>query len=119
MNPATVAAIIKKYGTHLAGGEYEIFVSLADVQTTPPGSGMKEYQDLQRNGFVLRLFQRPQIIDITATVTDTEGNPVVKFPLPVPPPEPPPAPAPEPLSKDPIFQTLVDVAASASTPPQA
>jgi hypothetical protein len=80
MNAATIAAIIKKYGTHLAGGEYEIFVSLAEVQSTPPGSGMREYQDLQRNGVVLRLFQRPQVIDITATVTDLEGNPIVKAP---------------------------------------
>ncbi len=116
MNPATIAAIIKKYGTRLAGGEYEIFVSLADVRTIPPGSGMREYQDLQRNGFVLRLFQRPQVIDITATVTDLEGNPIVKVP-PAPPPEPPPAP--EPLSKDPLFQTFIDSAPSASTPPQA
>ena len=115
MNPATVAAIIKKYGTHLSGGEYEIFVSLADVQSIPVGSGMREYQDRQRNGVVLRLLQRPQVIDITATVTDLEGNPIVKAP-PVPPPEPP---APEPLSKDPIFQTLVDVASSATPPPQA
>lgn len=45
MNPAVVAAIIKKYGTHLAGGEYEIFVSLADVQSIPVGSGMREYQE--------------------------------------------------------------------------
>lgn len=118
MNPATIASIIKKYGTHLAGGEYEIFVSLADVQSIPPGSGMREYQDLQRNGFVLRLFQRPQVIDITATVTDFGGNPIVKVP-PAAPPEPPLVPPSEPLSKDPIFQTLVDVASSASTPPQA
>jgi hypothetical protein len=85
MNSDILAAIIKKYGRHVAGGEHELFVPSVESLAIPKGSTVRSYRDVQRDGIVFRLSQTPIIIDIAAAVTDVEGNPIARVPPQTPP----------------------------------
>jgi hypothetical protein len=78
MNAAAIAAIIKRHGTRLPGGDWEILAPEADIRSIPLGSTVREYVDPIRRGVVLRLSLQPLVIDITPTTTDGEGNPIAR-----------------------------------------
>ena len=92
MNAAAIAAIIKRHGTRLPGGDWELLAPEADIRSIPQGSTVREYVDPIRRGVALRLSLRPLVIDITPTTTDGEGNPIARPVLPqdMPPSEPKP-----------------------------
>ena len=92
MNAAAIAAIIKRHGTRLPGGDWELLAPEADIRSIPQGSTVREYVDPIRRGVALRLSLRPLVIDITPTTTDGEGSPIARPVLPqdMPPSEPKP-----------------------------
>ena len=75
MTPDMFAAIVRKYGTLLPCGEYEISVSsaeVADLRARMPRSVVREYRSLVRNATFFRLFQQPLIIDCAAVPAEAE-----------------------------------------------
>jgi hypothetical protein len=75
MNIAAIAAIVKRHGTRLPGGDWELLAPEADIRSIPQGSTVREYVDPIRRGVALRLSLQPLVIDITPTAMDGGGDP--------------------------------------------
>jgi hypothetical protein len=82
MNAAAIAAIVRRHGTRLPGGDWELLVPQAEVLSIPQGSRVLMHLDPSRQALVVRLSPRPTVIDITSTTTDAEGVPIQDIPLP-------------------------------------
>jgi hypothetical protein len=67
MNPALIAAIIKRYGVQSLGGKYELFMTSSQINSITEGSQIQEVGDPVRGGVVLMLVEKPKVVDITPT----------------------------------------------------
>jgi hypothetical protein len=54
MNAAAIAAIVRRHGTRLPGGDWELLVPQAEVLSIPQGSRVLMHLDPSRQALVVR-----------------------------------------------------------------
>jgi hypothetical protein len=56
-----LALVVRKYGTRVPGGAWEVFISDEDVRTMSPHGQLQQQRDQERGGVFLRYFPNATI----------------------------------------------------------